>query len=88
MGLNSVPSTCFDGSEILLPLGYEKGRRRETSAFSRSIANCGNHLLRWRKSQSLTLCPPRATSLPPRRRTADAISAQTLGCLSLSRRLG
>lgn len=41
-GSNSSRSTCFDGSEILLPQGYTKGRRPETSAFLPSIASSRN----------------------------------------------
>ena len=43
-GSHPVPATCFDGSEIWLPSGYTKGQRRETLAFSRSIASYGNGL--------------------------------------------
>ena len=41
-GSHPIPSTGFDGFEILEPSGYTKGRCLRVSAFSRSIAKSGN----------------------------------------------
>jgi len=85
---NPVPATCFLGSEIHLPQGYTKGRRRETSAFLRSIASSGNDFERRGRSRFGDLDQSHVTPWPLWRHRADPISAKTLGCLSVSRRLG
>jgi len=83
-----VPATCFSSSETGLPSGYTKGRRPEASAFSRSIASSGNNFERRCWSRFGCLGVSRATPWPPRRRPAEPISAESLRCLSVSRRLG
>jgi hypothetical protein len=88
VGPNSKQATCFDGSEIRLPSGYTKGRRPETSAFLRSIASSGNDFGRRGRSLFGDLGQSRATRRCPWLRPVDPISAQSLGCLAVSRRLG
>ena len=88
VGSNPAPATCFDGSETRLPSGYTKGRHPRVTAFSRSIASSGNDFERRRWSRFGDLDPSRATPWPALRSSADPISAETLDCLSVSRRLG
>ncbi len=85
---HSEPVTCFDGSEIRLPLGYTEGRRREALAFSRSIAISGKDFEGRTWSRFDELGQTRATHSPRRRCVIKPISAQSLGCLSVSPRLG
>ena len=81
-------STCFPGSEIRLPQGYTKGRRPETSAFSRSIASCGNNFARRGKSLSYDLAVTRDSRRANPLGHRGLIWAKTLGSLGVSRRLG
>jgi hypothetical protein len=76
------------GSEKRLPPGSTKGRCLRTPAFWRCRANCGNGLRPRRTAQSLKLRRSRAMHWPPCGRSAGPISAETLGRLSVSRRLG
>jgi len=85
---NPVPATCFSSCETGRPRSYTKGRRPETSAFSRSIASSGNDLRRGGGSLSLDLPPARDSRCAIRRRHVAPFSAKTLGCLSVSRRPG
>ena len=82
---NPVPATCFDGSETGLPQGYSKGRRRETLAFSRSVASCGNGFERRELSLSSDLNVARDAWRSDTRCPPEPIPAESLGCLSVSR---
>ena len=81
-------TTCFDGSETPLPSGYTKGRHLRVTAFSRSIASCGNDIGNPAASRSLLLATPRDSRRAIRRRPDGPISAKTLGCLCVARGLG
>ena len=81
-------ATCFPGSEIRLPQSYTKGRRPETSAFSRSIASFGNQLRRVGESLSRSLGRSRDSRRPIWRSCRGPILPKTLGRLGVSRRLG
>ena len=65
-----------------------EGRRRETSAFSRSRASCGNELRRG--CSHVALSPPfaRDTHRPNHVRHSTSFPPQTLATLNVSRRPG
>lgn len=81
VGSNPAPATCFDGSETRVPSGYTKGRHLRVTAFSRSIASCGNDFEHCRPSQSLRLAPPRDILSRQAIRFPTPLSPETLGCL-------
>ncbi len=54
----------------------------------RSIASPGNHFEHRRPSRSLRLAPPRDIPVARQRWVSAPISPETLGCLSVSPRLG
>ena len=87
-GSNPIAATCRPHFEIARPWGHMEGRRRETSAFSRSRASTGNELRRWCSHGALG---------PPLRRDSHRRShcghsapfpPQTLATLIVSRRPG
>ncbi len=77
-------TTCFCGSEILLPPGYTKGRCPRASAFSRSIASSGNDLRQWVGARGLSVAGKRDTHMATGVGGFGAILARSLGCLCVS----